>query len=82
MIYAELQATIQLVKDGDFFQGVRIKHVESFLCFDADELEGDIDIVFFAVPGCFSFPIFTRSEKTELLSMQHNCPNATPFARR
>src|SRR6266851_1677745 len=32
--------------------------------------------------GCFSFPIFTRSAYAEGSSMQHNCPNATPFARR
>jgi hypothetical protein len=60
---AQSEATFQLVEDGDFFQGVRIMRLESLLWFDTDELEGDVDIVFFAVPGVFLFSDFHKVGK-------------------
>jgi len=47
--------------------------LESLLWFDADELEGDIDIVFFAVPRVFLFSDFHKVGKDGLLV------NATQF---
>jgi len=52
---AQSEATIQLVEYGDSFEGARIMRIESLLWFDTDELEGDVDIMFFAVPGAFLF---------------------------